>query len=257
MIPKIIHYCWFGRNPLPKLTKKCIASWQKYFPDYEIREWNEDNFDVNIVSYTAEAYRQKKYAFVSDYARFWILYRYGGLYFDTDVEVIRPMDDIIAKGNFMGFEVDPDGNNTPGKFAPRYCFSVNPGVGMGFSPGHPFVQRMLDTYHNLTFEWMPMNPWLKTIVSYTTEALVEEGLQNKKGIQRVSDITIYPHEYFAPVDVITGRLHISTDTYSIHHYMSSWNGIHEKSWKERIKKVLPEWVFYLNNRIKRRRFRIK
>ena len=82
MIPKVIHYCWFGRNPLPKSAQKCIASWRKYLPDYEIKEWNESNFDVNIIPYTAEAYKAKKYAFVSDYARFWILYKYGGLYFD-------------------------------------------------------------------------------------------------------------------------------------------------------------------------------
>ena len=85
MIPKVIHYCWFGHTPLPPLAEKCIASWKKFLPDYEIKEWNEDNFDVNIIAYTAEAYEAKKYAFVSDYARFWILYREGGIYFDTDV----------------------------------------------------------------------------------------------------------------------------------------------------------------------------
>ena len=120
MIPKIIHYCWFGRNPLPPLALECIASWRKFLPDYEIKEWNEDNFDVNSIPYTAEAYRQKKYAYVSDYARFCILYQYGGIYFDTDVEVIKPLNDIIAKGNFMGFEQDPDGENTPGRYAPRF-----------------------------------------------------------------------------------------------------------------------------------------
>ena len=102
MIPKIIHYCWFGRNPLPDSAKKCIESWRKFFPEYEIKEWNEDNFDVHLIPYVEEAYNAKKYAFVSDYARFWILYFYGGVYFDTDVEVIRPMDDILAKGGFMG-----------------------------------------------------------------------------------------------------------------------------------------------------------
>ena len=104
MIPKIIHYCWFGRNPLPPLAEKCIASWREFLPDYEIKEWNEDNFDVNIIPYTADAYNAKKYAFVSDYARFWILYKYGGLYFDTDVEVIKSMDDIVERGPFMGCE---------------------------------------------------------------------------------------------------------------------------------------------------------
>ena len=103
-IPKVIHYCWFGGNPLPELAKKCIASWRKYLPDYEIKEWNEQNFDVNQVMFTEEAYKLKNYAYVSDYVRFWVLYHYGGIYFDTDVEVIRPLDDIIARGSFLGFE---------------------------------------------------------------------------------------------------------------------------------------------------------
>lgn len=123
MIPKKIHYCWFGRNPLPESALKCIASWRKYLPDYEIIEWNEDNFDVNSIPYTRQAYESKKYAFVSDYARFKILYEHGGLYFDTDVEVIRPMDDIIAKGPFMGFEINPCTERPQG--------AVNPGLGLG------------------------------------------------------------------------------------------------------------------------------
>ena len=104
MIPKIIHYCWFGGKPLPKSAIKCIKSWRKFFPDYEIKEWNESNFDVNMMTYTREAYAAQKYAFVSDVARFWILYREGGVYFDTDVEVIAPMNDIIESGPFMGVE---------------------------------------------------------------------------------------------------------------------------------------------------------
>ncbi len=113
MIPKIIHYCWFGGNPLPPLAEKCIASWQKFLPDYEIKRWDESNFDVNIIPYTQQAYESKKYAFVSDYARFWILYKFGGLYFDTDVEIIRPMDDIIAAGPFMGCENPAQDGATP------------------------------------------------------------------------------------------------------------------------------------------------
>lgn len=104
MIPKVIHYCWFGGNPLPDSAKKCISSWRKYLPDFEIKVWNERNFDVKSIPYTREAYRLKKFAFVSDYARMWILYNYGGIYFDTDVEVIKPFNDIILRGNFMGFE---------------------------------------------------------------------------------------------------------------------------------------------------------
>lgn len=261
MIPKIIHYCWFGRNPLPELAQRCIASWRKFLPDYEIKEWNEDNFDVNMIPYTSEAYQQKKYAFVSDYARFWIIYHYGGIYFDTDVEVIRPMDDIIARGNFMGFEMDPDGENTPGRYAPRYCFDVALGLGFGLSKEHPFMRKMMDYYADLEFNGGVMNPWLKTIVAYTTEALMEEGLENKRGIQQVGDITVYPHEYFAPIDVITGRLHITPNTYTIHRYMGSWDdhsgNFGFKELKRKLRNLVPEWVFYMNNRIKRSRFKVR
>ena len=139
MIPKVIHYCWFGRNTLPPLAVKCIESWKKYFPDYEIKEWNEENFNVNIIPYTKEAYEMKKYAFVSDYARFWILYHYGGLYFDTDVEVIRPMDDIIDKGPFMGCEKNIDNNG-------ETILAVAPGLGLGANPGLGLYSELLQLY---------------------------------------------------------------------------------------------------------------
>lgn len=259
MIPKIIHYCWFGGNPLPPLALECIASWKKFLPDYEIKEWNEKNFDVNITPYTAQAYLQKKYAFVSDYARFWILEKHGGIYFDTDVEVIRPLDDIIAAGNFMGFEYDPDGENSPSRYAPRYCFSVSLGLGFGIEAGHPFMRKMLTKYENMEFITPPTGKdfaWYKTIVAYTTEALCEEGLANKKGIQKVGDITIYPSDYFAPINVVSCRLHITDNTRTIHRYMGSWvNG--KKSIKERIRNLIPECLFHLNNRIKRRKYRRK
>lgn len=257
MIPKIIHYCWFGRNPLPPLAQECIASWRKYLPDYEIKEWNEDNFNVNIIPYTAEAYRQKKYAFVSDYARFWILHQFGGIYFDTDVEVIRPMDDIIAAGNFMGFELDPDGENTPGRYAPRYCFSVALGLGFGMEASHPFLKKMLDIYAGMKFELPPEDiSWYKTIVAYTTEALCKEGLQNVSGIQSVMGINIYPHEYFAPINVLTSRLNITPNTRTVHRYMGSW-GTGKRSLKDRMCRLVPEVLFVIYNKIKRRRYRIK
>lgn len=292
MVPEIIHYCWFGGNPLPPLALECIASWRKYLPEYEIWQWSEDplpspcsggdlrpdkvmTFDVNSIPYTAEAYKQKKYAFVSDYCRFVAMYEYGGIYFDTDVEVIRPMDDIIAKGNFMGFEVDPDGENTPGKYAPRYCFAVNPGLGFGMTAKHPFMKEMIDLYHGLVFEPIPKNiAWYKTIVAYTTEMLMQEEPpltppqggdsllryimpKNYTQIQTVGDnINIYPHEYFAPIDVITGKLKITDKTYTIHRYIGSWNN-DKKNWKNLIKNIIPSWVFYLNNRIKRRKYKIE
>ncbi len=256
MIPKIIHYCWFGRNPLPELSQRCIASWKKYLPDYEIKEWNEDNFDVNIIPYTAEAYAAKKYAFVSDYARFWILNKYGGIYFDTDVEVIRSFDDIVKNGNFMGFEVDPNGENSPEKYAPRYAFCVNPGLGIGMEKGHPFLHKMLGYYADLHFVNKTLNPWFETIVAHTTRYLVKEGLQNKKGIQRVDDITIYPQAYFAPINVISERLHLTPQTYSIHQYMGSWNK-EGNTLKNLIRHLVPECLFFLNNKLKRRIYRRK
>lgn len=257
MIPKIIHYCWFGRNPLPPLAQECIASWRKYLPDYEIKEWNEDNFDVNMIPYTAEAYRQKKYAFVSDYARFWVMYHHGGIYFDTDVEVVRPMDDIIENGNFMGFEVDPDGENTPGRYAPRYTFAVNPGLGFGMERGHPFMETMLDEYKDKTFEVYKELAWYKTVVAYTTEKLCDMGLENRRGIQHIGDITVYPHEYFAPINAISLKLKVTDNTHTIHRYMASWDAVGDKGWKQRIRRFMPEWVFVLNNKIKRRKYKIE
>lgn len=214
MIPKVIHYCWFGHNPLPELARKCIESWRKYLPYYEIKEWNEDNFDVNIIPYTAEAYKAKKYAFVSDYARFWILYRYGGLYFDTDVEVIRSMDDIIARGPFMGCE------NDAGKGA--MTLGVAPGLGLGVNPGLGLYKEILNLYDTLHFTDAKGRINQKTVVSYTTEILSSYGLQDTNEIQQVAGVWIYPKDYFCPKDYTTGKMRITNNSVSIHHYGESW-----------------------------------
>lgn len=212
MIPKIIHYCWFGRNPLPKSAIKCIESWKKFFPDYEIKEWNEDNFDVNVIPYTAKAYAARKYAYVSDYARFWILYQYGGIYFDTDVEVIRPMDDIIARGNFMGLETEPE-NGTTG--------TVAPGLGLGVNPGLGLVKEMIDMYATLDYDVENNGGIYKTVVQYMTEKLEKYGLSTDHGIQQVADVFIYPKDYFNPLEHIN-QLNITENTRTIHHYDGTW-----------------------------------
>lgn len=215
---------------MPELAKRCIASWRKYLPDYEIKEWNEDNFDVNIIPYTQEAYKLKKYAFVSDYARFWILYKYGGLYFDTDVEVIKPMDDIIARGAFMGCENEakkgapPDGLGV----TPGLGLGVNPGLGLGANPGLGLYKEILDLYSTLSFENPDGSLNTKTIVQYTTEALVSYGLKCTSEIQQVAGIYIYPKEYFCPKDYATGKLNITANTVSIHHYDGSWVPLNER-----------------------------
>ena len=226
MIPKIIHYCWFGGKPLPKSAEKCIASWRKFLPDYEIKEWNESNFDVNCTRYTAEAYQARKFAYVSDYARFWVLYRYGGLYFDVDVEIIRPIDDIIARGPFMGCEESYKEGATPSELgvAPGLGLGVNPGLGLGVNPGLGLVKQLLDDYEAASFESENANRGAgiyKTVVTYTTDLLVERGLKNTNEIQCVDGIYIYPKEYFNPLEHIN-QLHITENTRSIHWYDGTW-----------------------------------
>lgn len=210
MIPKIIHYCWFGGNPLPKSAKKCIRSWEKFFPDFEIKEWNEQNFNVNCIRYTKEAYERKKYAFVSDYARFYILYQFGGLYFDTDVEVIKPMDDLIAKGAFMGIEKDAD------------KVGVAAGLGLAAEPNMAIYKKIIDHYKQESFvnEKGEQNPG--TVVKHITDLLVQHNFILKDEIQHVANIWIYPNEYFNPLEDATGKLNITSNTRSIHWYSKTW-----------------------------------
>ena len=215
MIPKIIHYCWFGRNPLPKSAVKCINSWRKFFPDYEIKEWNEDNFDVNCIPYTAEAYQARKYAFVSDYARFWILYHFGGIYFDTDVEVIKSMDDILERGPFMGIEV-------LGIDIFESYPLVNPGLGISAESGLIFYKRMLDYYKSIHFSSEAGVMIGGTVVKHTTRLLIDCGLMPGDVFQHIEGISIFPSDYFNPFDDLTGKLNITNNTRSIHWYAATW-----------------------------------
>ncbi|GHU81312.1 glycosyl transferase [Clostridia bacterium] len=210
---KVIHYCWFGGNPLPDSAKKCIASWGKYFPDYEIKEWNESNFDINANEYTKQAHEAKKYAFVSDYARMWILYTYGGLYFDTDVEVIKPFDDILEKGSFMGFEID---GGTQDKMY------VAPGLGLAATKGLKIYKEVLDVYDKLNFYKEDGTRNNYAIVSITTDVLLANGLKNQSGIQTVGGINLYPAEYFNPFNDATGKLNKTENTHSIHWFSKTW-----------------------------------
>ena len=199
MIPKIIHYCWFGGNPLPELAQKCISSWKKFLPDYEIREWNESNYDVRKILYIAQAYDAKKYAFVSDYARFDILYQYGGIYFDTDVEVIKDLRPIIEKGAFIGVEK-----------------GTRPLLAAGI------YREIIDSYKSENFVNSNGSLNLKTVVERVSETFAKHGFIEKDVLQTVAETTIYPSEYFCPKDVRTGELTITANTYTIHYYDGSW-----------------------------------
>lgn len=243
MVPKIIHYCWFGKKPLPILAKKCIESWKRFLPDYEIREWNEDNFDINVIPYTKEAYKAKKYAFVSDYARFWILYKYGGLYFDTDVEIIKPINDIIDNGSFMGCESEFQiGISTK---------SVAPGLGLGCYAKHPFYKKMLDIYANIHFIKDDGTFNFTTIVEYTTKCLRNEGLRDSTEIQNIANIWIYPKDYFCPIDYTSKQCLITENTRTIHHFAASWHP-KNKILSKCIKFIFGEKIF--NAIIKLRNF---
>ena len=219
VIPKIIHYCWFGGNPLPEEAKKCIESWKKYMPGYEIKEWNESNFDINCCAYVKEAYEAKKWAFVSDYARFYIIYKCGGIYFDTDVEVIKSLEPILQEGPFMGLE----------KSNESY---VAPGLGI--------YKEILDFYNDRHFISEGSIDYT-TVVIYVTQILKKHGLKNKKILQKIANINIYPAEYFCPKDYTSGELLITDNTYTIHHFSASWITPKQRI-KGKIKRILISFL---------------
>lgn len=221
MIPKVIHYCWFGRGPKPALAERCIASWRRHLPDYEIREWNESNYDVRKIPYIAEAYDAKKYAFVSDYARFDILYRHGGLYFDTDVEVVRPLDDLISAGPFMGFEEDAKG-------------TVASGLGLAAEAGMPIYREILAHYATLHYAAEDGRANQTTVVRHVTELLKGKGLVSGGGIATCAGLRIYPADYFNPMRP-DGRIVLLPNTRTIHHYAASWHSPRQRlaTWVER------------------------
>lgn len=203
MIPKIIHYCWFGREEKSKLAKKCIESWKKYCPDYEIIEWNEDNFDIDTNPYTKMCYEGKKYAFLADYLRLVVLEKHGGLYFDTDVEVVKPFDDLLSYRAFFGFETN------------EY---VNTGEGFGAEAHHPIVQQMLQEYE----KFLDGQHGVKGCPLLNTEALLRFGLKQNGQRQEIASAVIFPSDYFNPYDDPTGVLTKTENTYSIHWYGKSW-----------------------------------
>jgi hypothetical protein len=207
MIPKKIHYCWFGGNPLNKLGIKCITSWKKYFPDYEIIEWNENNFDINCCQYVREAYDAKKWAFVSDYARFKILYEQGGVYFDTDVELLKPIDGLIEEHGFMGF----DDNGI-----------ISTGLGFACEKGNELVGALLKDYDDISFLRPDGTYDMTPCPDRNTKTLMKLGMNLNIKDQVFMGIHMLPEEYLCPMKYYTGKKVITPNTYSIHHFCASW-----------------------------------
>ncbi|MCI8663648.1 MAG: glycosyl transferase [Hungatella sp.] len=227
-IPKKIHYCWFGKGELPEKVKKCIESWKKNCPDYEIIEWNELNYDVNKIQYTKQAYDNKKWAFVSDYARLDIIFCYGGFYLDTDVELIKSLDDLRQNDLFFALEQD--------------C-NINSGLGFGAIENHKVIKNLRDLYLKLLFINLDGSLNLKPCTSYTTDWFVERGYVKKDKMQIVAGAVILPSGYFCPMEYKTGKMIITKDTHGIHWYDGSWTSIDDRKIREKElqiqKKVLP------------------
>lgn len=206
MIPKKIHYCWFGRGKMPELAQKCIASWKKYLPEYEIKEWNEDNFDLDMFPYVREAYDYRKFAFVTDVVRLYALYHEGGIYMDTDVEVLKPLDCFLHHHAFSGFE-------SPSQ--------IPTGI-MAAKKGHPLFKEMLDDYIGTHF--LKNDGTIDTVpnVVRITNTCLKYGLLLNNQIQTVGDFTLYPKDVFCPKSYDDGKIYQTENTYTIHHFAGSW-----------------------------------
>lgn len=221
MIPKKIHFCWLSGEAYPPLVEKCLVSWKKILPDYELKIWTMENSPLGDNAYVQEAMSVDKYAFVSDYIRLYALYYDGGIYLDSDVEVLKDFEPLLEEPAFIGWE---------------RCGRVGPWL-IGSEQGNPIIKELLDEYRDRHFLTDgKMNLTVNTIP--TTRLLIEKGLLPEDKIQRLKDCTIFPERYFCPLDPWTRELKVTDDTYAIHHFAGSWNHLADKD-MEYIKAV-PE-----------------
>lgn len=243
MIPKIIHYCWFGRGEMPRIMKKCLKSWKKFCPDWEIVRWDEDSFDVNSTVWTKQAYDAKKYAFVADYVRLKALNEMGGVYLDTDQELIKPLTPFMHHPAFLGF---------------MDCQNVSAGV-IGAVKGHPVIAEMLDYYKDRTFLTQDGQD-IKPNTNWMTEILLDCGLKMDDSYQELDDIVVYPQTYFCPTSCVSIQDLTGPDTVSLHHWAMTWRTEKAKKDFARVKRHQKwwyralVWLRYLPNRIARKLF---
>lgn len=219
MIPRIIHYCWFGRGKMPEQVVKCIESWHKYMPDYEYRLWNEDTFDINCNPYVKEAYQAKKYAFVSDFTRLYALNKEGGIYLDTDVEALKPFDSLLSLSGFIGFEGSkhrPVGTGT-----------------IACMPNGAWVSEQIKAYEDIHF----INPDgsfdLTTNPVRITRIMSANGFLQNGEEQDYKDMHIFPTDFFCPRQT-SGEMLFTKNTYCDHHFMGSWDNRRKESILKRI-----------------------
>ena len=206
-IPKKIHYCWFGGAVLPKSVEKCIRSWKKFCPDYEIICWNEDNFDLTENIYASEAYRAKKWAFVSDYVRLKVIYDIGGIYLDTDVCLLKPLEPLLEDGGYMGFE-------EPG--------IVSTGLGFAAEAGNCVIGELLKDYDNIHFVQPDGTFDLTPCPKRNTDALRRLGMDVNTEKQKFMGMNFLPCDYLCPMNYYTGKTVITENTYSVHNFSASW-----------------------------------
>lgn len=206
-IPRTLHYCWFGRGPKPGLVRKCMRSWKRHAGEYRLVEWNEDNFDIRINAYVKQAYEAGKYAFVSDYARLYALYHHGGLYLDTDVELLKNPGDLHGHAVITGFEDD----------------TFLQSAFMGATKHHPWIKGLLDYYEEREFI-RPDGTWdMTTNTSIMTERCRAEGLRPDGTYQELAGgVVVYPSVYFSPYDYKNCGSCITQESYAVHHFAKSW-----------------------------------
>lgn len=219
MIPKVIHYCWFGGNPLPSLAVDCINSWKKYLPDYEIKEWNESNFPFQDYPFAQQALDNKKFAFVSDVCRLHALKLEGGVYMDTDVEVLKSLDTFLSLSAFSGFENDD--------FVPT-------GI-MASEKNGLWVTELLEYYHNRSFvkEDGSLDTTSNTYI--ITQMMLQKGFIMNNKFQEIQEyVTFYPNDFFCPKSYKTGRIELTENSYCIHHFAKSWIPLKSK-WRNIVK----------------------
>ena len=227
-IPKIIHYCWVGGGPLPELALRCIESWKRFCPDYEIRRWDETDFDASQNRYAQQALEAGKWAFVSDYARLKIVYDCGGIYLDTDVELLRPLDDLLEYKGFLGFQNRSE---------------VATGLGFGAEAQNPVIGAMLHGYDGISFRQPDGSLDLLPCPKRNTEALLSLGLCSNGSRQLLDGVLILPPEVLCPIHPLTGKQDLTPAARSIHHFQGSWKP-EPPAFERRLKKLLGNRLYY-------------